>query len=86
MEKPGIEEIIEENLSQRNSNVESNNQAIVKDDEGNVISIDAASLMDGDDAYMQENFTLAPGEEKTISAIVEGQDQDPEFCICWIQP
>ena len=33
MEKPGIEEIIEENLSQRNSNVESNNQAIVKDDE-----------------------------------------------------
>ena len=60
--------------------------AIVKDDEGNVSSIDAASLMDGDDAYMQENFTLAPGEEKTISAIVEGQDQDPEFCICWIQP
>ena len=33
MEKPGIEEIIEENSSQRNSNVESNNQAIVKDDE-----------------------------------------------------
>ena len=31
MEKPGIEEIIEENLSQRNSNVESNNQAIVKE-------------------------------------------------------
>lgn len=60
--------------------------AIVKDDEGNVISIDAASLMDGDDAYMQENFTLAPGEEKTASAITDSQDQDPEFCICWIHP
>lgn len=57
---------------------------IYKDDDGNVTSIDRAVLLDGDD-FLQENFTIASGEEKTLEVSVNDPDRDPEFCICWIQ-
>ena len=55
---------------------------IYKEDDGNVTCIDRATFLDGDD-FLQENFTIAPGEEKTLEVSVNDPDREPEFCICW---
>lgn len=55
---------------------------IYKEDDGNVTCIDRATFLDGGD-FLQENFTIAPGEEKTLEVSVNDPDREPEFCICW---
>lgn len=56
--------------------------AVVTDDAGNVESVDIAVLLDGDQ-IMTDNFTIAPGEEKTVVVCFSAEYQDPEFIICW---
>lgn len=56
--------------------------AVIRDDDGNVESIDRGTLLDGNQ-IMTENITIAPGEEKTVEVCFSGKHQDPEFIICW---
>ena len=55
--------------------------AVGKDGEGNT-TLEQGVLLDGDD-IMRDNFTIAPGEEKTVEVCYSESYQDPEIIVCW---
>lgn len=56
--------------------------AVNKDGDGNVLNIDTAVPLDGND-QLRGNIVFAPGEEKEIPFALSDSDQEPEFMICW---
>ena len=57
--------------------------AVTKDEEGNT-DLERGVLLNGDD-FMHDNFTIAPGEEKTLEVCFSEAYQDPEIIVCWIR-